>query len=123
MLHVISTIVLVMIGVGLKFRRRRNLHWKIMTAACVTDFSLVLYIELTRHAVEKVVSQVRPFIWFHAAISTSVLVLYVVMIVLGRRVLTAAADVNTDQIRRRHRNFGVTFCVLRLMNYVTALML
>ncbi|MBI3410435.1 MAG: hypothetical protein HY040_19015 [Planctomycetes bacterium] len=130
MLHVVSTMVLVLIGLGLYYRRQTSIHWKLMTGAFVTDFALVLYIELTRHAVEATVTQVRPFVWFHAAISTTVLVLYVVLITLGRRLATVPAtaarlslDHKHHQTRSLHRNLGMTFCVFRMMNYATALML
>lgn len=130
MLHVASTIVLAVIGLGLYFRRRRpDLHWRIMASAFAIDLFLVLYIEITRHAVETVVTQVKPFIWLHAGISLSVLVLYVLMLGLGRRLLLASASVGgssappDDQVRAMHRNLGMVFCVMRGLNYVTALLL
>jgi hypothetical protein len=130
MLHLASTLVLFMIAGGLYWRRQPNLHWKFMTAAFLTDLALVLYIELTRHAVETVATQIKPLVWIHAAISTSVLILYVAMIVLGRRLLTTPAtntgvkvDHDPAQTRAMHRNLGMAFCVLRVLNYVTAFMI
>ena len=69
---------------------------KLMIAAFATDVLLVLYIEITRHAVETVVTTVRPLIWFHAGISLAV--------------------------RVKHRYLGFTFCVLRSLNYITSFM-
>lgn len=134
MLHVISTLVLFALAAGIYFRQRPEIHMKVMTGAFVTDLALVLYIELTRQAVETVVTQVKPFIWFHAAISLTVLVLYVVQLVLGGRLLAARAaslvsggqitDRNhTAQTRHMHRFLGMTFCAFRLANYVTAFMI
>lgn len=134
MLHIVSTMVLLILLTGVYFRRRREIHTKLMTSAFVIDLALVLYIELTRHAVGTVTTQVRPLLWFHAAISTSVLVLYVVMIVLGRKMLagaeqsmaSGAGSLNvgiTGQTRTLHRNLGMTFLALRVVSYVTAFMI
>jgi uncharacterized membrane protein YozB (DUF420 family) len=135
MLHVISTLVLFILAAGIYFRRQRpDLHVKAMGTAFVIDIALVLYIELTRQAVESVVTQVKPLTWFHAAISLSVVVLYVVQIVLGRRLLaaraaglaTSAGSIGTGDngnTRNLHRNLGITFCVFRILNYVTAFMI
>jgi uncharacterized membrane protein YozB (DUF420 family) len=51
MLHVISSIVLVILAIGVWFRRCPEVHMKFMTCAFVLDIALVLYIEMTRHAV------------------------------------------------------------------------
>ena len=118
MLHIASSMVLIIVACGLYFRSNAKLHIRLMTCAFLTDLALVLYIEFSRHAVEKVATGVRPFVYFHALISLSVLVTYVVMIVLGRRVLSGRRA-----SRSVHRNMGMTFVVLRLLNYVTALML
>lgn len=118
MLHAASTVVLLLVATGLYFRQRRpEWHLKFMISAFVVDLLLVVYIEVTRHAVETVVSQVRPLLWVHAAISLAVLVCYVVMIGLGRRLL--AGQVAT---RATHRTVGFTFCGLRVLNYVTSFM-
>ncbi len=130
MLHLISTMVLVVIAVGLYYRKSRNLHWRLMASAFGLDLGLVLYIEFSRAAVEKVVSEGKAFVWFHAGISLAVIALYVVMLGLGRTLLlntsvnrgmatSGAAIASKDQ----HRNVGIAFCVLRILNYVTALLM
>jgi len=118
MLHIISSLVVLLIGLGLYFRRNPLVHVRLMTCAFVIDLSLVLWIEATRHAVEKVAHRVSPLLYFHAAVSLAVLICYIVMIVLGRRVLQGS-----HASRSTHRNLGMTFAVLRSLNYVTALML
>ncbi|QOV88119.1 hypothetical protein [Humisphaera borealis] len=117
MLHIVSAIVLVLVGCGLYFRKRPAWHMRIMTSAFVMDLLLVLYIEATRHAVEKVVSQIRMMIWIHAGISLGVLVCYVVMIWLGRRALHG-----NKASKETHRNLGMLFVTLRGLNYATAFM-
>jgi hypothetical protein len=118
MLHIASSIVVLIVATGLYFRHRPAWHIRLMTAAFCVDLALVLYIELTRHAVEKVATTVRPMLWIHAAISLAVLANYLVMIWLGRRVLKG-----NRASRSTHRNMGITFIVLRGLNYATALIM
>ncbi len=118
MLHVASTFVLLLVLAGVSVRHRPKWHITIMSSAFAIDLSLVLYLEFTRNAVEQVATHVRPMVYVHAAISLGVLITYVVMILLGRRVLKGRRA-----SRATHRNMGITFVVLRSLNYVTALVM
>jgi hypothetical protein len=116
MLHALSTLVILMLMGGLYVRHRnRILHFKMMLSAFLIDVGLVLYIEISRHAVERVVTHIEPFVWFHAAVSLGVIILYIVQIFIGRRILQGRM-VSTHA----HRYVGISFCVLRLINYVTS---
>lgn len=118
MLHLASSLVVVLLAAGLWFRHRRpNLHLRMMISAFVIDLFLVLYVEISRHAVEKVVARVSPMIWFHAGVSLGVLLCYVLMILLGRGVLAGQAN-----SRKWHFGVGMTFVALRGLNYVTSYM-
>jgi uncharacterized membrane protein YozB (DUF420 family) len=116
MLHVLSTVVLVIVAVAFWLRKRRNaIHIRLMISAFLIDLFLVLYIEITRQAVQKVVASTRPLIWFHAGVSVAVLVCYVAMIQLGRGLLAGHPNA-----RKWHRMLGLTFVVMRGLNYVTS---
>ncbi len=117
MLHALSTVVLILVTAGVMARRRPAVHLRLMTTAFFIDLGIVLYIETTRHAIERVTGPAGPLIWFHASISTLVLLAYLGQITLGRRMLTGRAT-----SRRAHIALGLTFCVLRGTNYVTAFM-
>jgi hypothetical protein len=114
-LHVASTLVVVLVLVGLANRRRPFLHRALMVTAFGIDVMLVVYIEATRHAVETVVTGIHPLIWVHATISIAVLVCYGLMLGLGRRLFAGALE-----WRPTHRNLGIAFCILRGLNYVTS---
>jgi hypothetical protein len=117
-LHVLSSLVLVLILVGVMMRRRRRVHIGIMSGAFAVDLTLLLYIEFTRSAVEKVATGVSPLVYVHAAIALAVMILYVVMIVLGRKALRG-----DRASRSTHRVLGVSFVALRGLTYVTALVM
>ena len=99
-------------------RKTPRIHLRFMVTAFLVDLSLVIYIELTRHAVEKVVGGPGALIWFHAGVSTLVLAAYIGQIVLGRRMLAGVTAT-----RQTHIALGVAFCTLRLLNYITSFML
>lgn len=114
-LHAISTAVVVLIVLGVVNRRTPMLHQRLMTTAFLLDLALVLYIETTRHAVERVVGPAGPLVWFHAAVSTAVLGLYVAQLRLGRQLLAGRTA-----SRRVHVALGLTFLLCRGLNYATA---
>ena len=119
MLYAISVLIMACIATGLYFRKRnRRVHVTLMITAFVSDVALVLYIELTRKAVEKVAASNRPLIWVHASISLAVIACYVWMILLGTQLFKGR-----EASRGWHRNVGITFCMLRGLNFVTSLML
>lgn len=116
MLHAISTVVVVLLLAGIWLRKRNNWwHWRLMITAFVIDIALLLYIEFTLHAVETVVAEVNPLIWFHATVSTAVIVMYLVMFALGRKLI-----VGQNRLRLTHRNVAIAFCACRGINYVTS---
>lgn len=116
--HAASTIIVIVLGVGLYFRNRKPAwHWRIMVTAFVLDISLVLAIELSRGAVEQAMNVSDALLGFHIAVSVGTVVMYLVMFVLGRQLLLGA-----EARRSAHRNAGITFIVLRGLNYVTSFM-
>lgn len=118
MLHITSTLVLLLIVGGVYFRRQIRTHLRFMLAAFIIDLSLVVYIEATRHAVDKVVHHTGWLLWFHVLVSLAVVVAYLAQIQLGRRILQGFVA-----SRALHMRLGMTFCALRLINYVTSFMI
>jgi hypothetical protein len=118
MLHAISTIVLLLIAAGVYYRKESRLHLRLMLAAFIVDVSLVIWIEATRHAVEKVAHHTGLLLWFHVAVSVAVLVAYIAQIQLGRKILHGFVA-----SRSLHIRLGLTFCTLRLLNYITSFMI
>ena len=118
MLHALSTLVLLFIAAGVYHRKHPRTHLRYMLAAFILDVSLVLYIEIARHAVEKMVNHSGFLLWFHVGVSVAVLTAYVAQIQLGRRILRGFVA-----SRQIHIRLGLTFCTLRLLNYITSFMI
>src|SRR5690349_4616960 len=118
MLHAISTLVLLLITAGVYYRKETRTHLRLMLAAFVIDVSLVIYVEASRHAVAKVVQRAGLRLWFHVLVSVAVLVAYVAQIQLGRRILQGFVA-----SRGLHIKLGLTFCTLRLLNYIASFMI
>lgn len=114
-LHLLSTAVLVVLLIGFSQRAHARRHRAFMLVAFAADLGLVLWIEATRHAVEKVAGGVPPLVQLHVAISTGVLVCYVAMIALGTRLFVGRVE-----LRSMHRHVGTAFVALRGLNYVTS---
>ena len=114
-LHLLSTAVLVVLLVGFAQRAHRRRHRALMLAAFAADLGLVLWIEATRHAIEKVAGGVPWLVQVHVAISTGVLLAYVAMIALGSKLFAGRTDLRTI-----HRAVGIGFVALRGLNYVTS---
>lgn len=78
--------------------------------------ALILYIEITREAVEQLSDGVHPLLWFHVRVA--VVLSHLRMILLGRRMLRREVSV-----RGVHRKLALTFCVLRTVNYGISFMI
>jgi hypothetical protein len=109
-------IVLVMM-VGLYFRRSRRKHVKIMSFAMVWDVILILQIELSRSAILKASNALSnaKALNIHVAIAVSTVLLYVLMIYTGRAVLSGQ-----EKMRSKHRILGYSTFFMRVLTLVTS---
>lgn len=120
MLFAISTLVLLLIALGWRFRNEPKRHIPCMAAAFAIDFGLLLYIEITRHAVETLGKTIKTpshggLLFFHVSVSALMLILYFVQIGTGIA-LARKLPVN----RSFHRQAAYLFVTCRLLNYVTS---
>lgn len=120
MLIAVSTIVVVLILLGWKFKNRAEVHIPLMASAFALDLILLLYIEITRHAIETLQTDIttaadEKLLYFHVSVSAVMLVLYFVQIGTGIR-LSKGHEIS----RAFHKNSGYAFIICRLLNYVTS---
>lgn len=121
--HYSSMAILVLIFVGWIYRRKRNLHIGLMVTALVADLGLVLWIELSRHAVEQALGVGEfelpgAFLAFHIILSVISLVLWFVQLVLGIKIARGGRH-----LLPRHKLCALVFILFRLSNFVTSLWL
>ena len=102
---------------GIKNRRNRNLHVKIMGSTIFWDVLLILQIELSRSAVAKAAKAVvNPMLLnIHVSFALSCVVCYVILIYSGRKLLKGEST-----FRKRHKIFGWSAFVLRTLTLLTS---
>jgi hypothetical protein len=122
MVGLISTLVLIIIVVGLKYRRLPKVHVPCMSLAFVLDIALLLYVEWSAHAIDTFTKEfTQPthggLLFFHVAVSLLMVILYIALIISGKQILKG------DYARRiPHRNMAGIFLICRLANYITSFM-
>lgn len=112
-----SLCIVLLLTAGIFFRRRRDLHVKIMSVAIIWDLIIVLQVELSRSAILKASKAVTNALLLniHVSIAVSTVVLYGFMVYTGRRLLKG-----DNQIRNRHRMLGWSTYVMRILTFVTS---
>ncbi len=120
MLYGVSTVAILLIALGWKFRRRAKWHMAFMGAAFCVDFALLLYIELSRHAIAHVgrsmmTAQADYLLYFHVSVSALTLVLYLMQIRSGIKLFKG-----WEPGRQFHQRAGLLFVACRLLNYATS---
>lgn len=109
-------IVLLML-VGIYFRRERKKHVKIMSLTMIWDVLLILQIELSRSAILKASKAATNALLLniHVSIAVSTVILYIFMVYTGRAMLSGQT-----QIRQKHRLLGYTTLFMRILTFVTS---
>ena len=118
--YALSTLIVLLILVGLWKRKVVKVHVPLMLTAFGLDVALVLWIELTRQAIEKFAASVQTpeqhsLLLFHITVSLITIALYTILTILGFKILKGRTD-----LLKLHRNLGALFLVCRLTNYVTS---
>lgn len=111
--------ILILMYVGVIFRRNRRLHIKLMASSMIWDVLLILQIELTRSAIvkasESMIGSKSLILNIHVAMAIACVILYGFMVESGRKILRGEKSV-----RGRHRLQGISILVLRTLVFVTS---
>lgn len=112
-----SFCIVLLMGVGIYYRRHQNRHVKIMSAAMIWDVILILQIELSRSAILKASKAMSNAIALNIHVSIAVLtvIFYIFMIKTGRQML-----MGDFKIRRRHKALGWSTFGLRILTFITS---
>jgi uncharacterized membrane protein YozB (DUF420 family) len=125
MLIAVSTLILIIIGVGWLFRRNARRHIPCMALAFLLDLGLLLYIEGTRHAINTVATGLKTpeshgLLLFHVTMSLLVLLLYLAQITSGVLLYRGRPGFSPVSVRNFHRFSAMAFLLFRGANYVTS---
>lgn len=109
--------ILLLMFLGIAFRRQRLRHVRIMSAAMIWDVLLILQIELSRSAIIKASGALSnpKALNIHVGIAVTTVVLYGFMVFTGRKMLNGQT-----QIRPKHRLLGYTTLFMRVLTFVTS---
>lgn len=114
-----SISILLLMYVGVIFKRNRRLHVKLMSSAMIWDILLILQIELTRSAIvkasESVVGSKSLILNIHVAMAVACVILYGFMVASGRKLLRGE-----NGVRIRHKILGVSTLILRTLVFATS---
>ena len=112
-----STFILLLIYLGVYYKKKREKHVKIMATAITWDVVLILQIELTRHAVAKAMKPIEnsALLNFHILIALLTVFLYIGLILTGRKMLR-----NEYSVRSKHKLMGVLALIFRTSTYITS---
>ena len=112
-----SFCILLIMVIGIYFRRQRSKHVKLMSLAMIWDVVLILQIELSRSAILKASKAITntTALNIHVTIAVSTVVLYFFMIHSGRKLLAGELT-----IRPRHKLLGWTTLTMRILTFITS---
>lgn len=113
LLKCISIGVCVLLIVGYLNRRRKRVHIPLMATAFVIDMSIVLYIELSRGAIETAKAKMSTLMVVHICLSVTVILLYFGQIATGIRKARGG-------VSAWHGRAGLWLIAARLGNLVTS---
>lgn len=112
----IATAAWLFLVLGYVKRKNRFYHVLLMLLGLSTDICMVLYLQITRGALQKAVElSLTPLQQSHVVTSTVALVLYVPVIFLGFRLLTGNFS---SGLKRMHVRLAVTALVFRSIGFV-----
>ncbi|PCI31386.1 MAG: hypothetical protein COB53_13300 [Elusimicrobia bacterium] len=114
-LHHVTTVVLVLLAIGLMLRRDSKWHPRFMFTAFSLDFFVFIYLEVTSFIIETAISVPRPILIFHAVAAFGVLICYFLLIYLGNRILSGDYSKLVN-----HKTVAYVFVPLRVVTYVTS---
>lgn len=114
-LHHVTTVVLVLLAIGLMLRRDSKWHPRFMLTAFCLDFFVFIYLEITSYIVETAITVPRPILLFHATCAFAMLVCYFLLIYLGGRILKGDYTLLVS-----HKTIACVFIPLRIAAYVTS---
>lgn len=106
--------------IGYSRRSIRAQHVPLMISAIALDISLVVYLQITRNAVQKAMEfSMEPLQQLHVLFATLTLLLYVPAVYLGIQLLRGG---QTAGLRQRHKRVAITALLTRTLSLLLMLL-
>ena len=117
LMQVQSLSIVLLLILGIVFKRNLKLHVRTMSLAISWDILLILQIELSRSAILKATKAASNPIALniHVTIAVITVIFYAIMIFTGRKLLKKEI-----KFKPRHRLFGYSTLILRVLTLVTS---
>jgi hypothetical protein len=114
--HVLATLGFLLVVAGYLARRHLRWHVACMGSAAVTDYGVLIALELTRGpAIAQALAAPSGLLRFHILVSSAALLCYPLLAMLGINAVRSR-----PQWLPAHRGVGRCFLAFRLANYVTS---
>lgn len=112
-----STLIVLLMLVGIHYRKIRSKHVKIMSTVIAWDILLILQIELSRSAIVKAskAASNEMLLNIHVLIAVSTVIAYGLMVQTGRKILKGE-----NALLPRHKLTAIITVILRLLTYATS---
>ena len=110
----IATVAWGLLVIGYLFRKQRQLHVTLMLSGIAVDLSLVLFLEITRDAVQTALgSDVSLLEYVHIAASTGAVICYIPTLYFGWKLLGGEI-----KYRKAHVRVAVIALALRTIGFI-----
>lgn len=115
----IATLNLFLLLIGFTYRHRsKNIHAALMALGMLSDFSLVLTLQLQRNAIQTALGfKLSALNQAHIFSSTIATVLYVPMIMIGISLYQQKTATPNSLKQKLHRRIGWTVLILRSLGF------
>ena len=111
----IASIAWILLVSGYLLRRHRQSHVRLVSSAIALDVALVLFLQVTRGAVQTALSfKLAVLQQIHIGFSTCALLLYIPVVVWGLKLLNNKA---TPQERVLHKRVATAALILRTLGF------
>ena len=116
-LHIQSTLITMLLLLGLLWNKKRTRHITLMSCAIIWDIALIIQIEWNLKAIEKAMQFTKNTFLLNIHVSLAILtvLLYFCMVYTGLRLLKGCSN-----MRPLHKKLGLTTITLRLLVFATS---
>jgi len=112
----IATLAWVLLICGYRMRRKPGVHIPLILSGILIDYSLVIYLQLTKDAVQTALKfELSPLQQIHIGVSSIAVMLYIPVIILGTLLYRDRTNI---KLRALHLKIARTTLALRTLGFL-----